>query len=219
MPYFNYLPDIKYDSKPISYPFSESNFVVAKNFFRRFTVSENFKQYAVFFRQYQVADFEKPWQVANLAYGDPELDWIILITNNVINPMFDWPMDSYTLRKYLEGKYDDPYGTIHHREIVDKQIQIDLFGKVINSPGLIVDEEYERSRIKYYDGEVKEINASSITKKVTIFEYEEALNDSKREIFLLKPKYIDSFKDEFRRANKYRDSTDTISSKLKKTGV
>ena len=54
MPYFNYLPDIKYDTKPISYPFSESDFVVAKNFFRRFKLSEEFQQYAVFFRQYQI---------------------------------------------------------------------------------------------------------------------------------------------------------------------
>ena len=48
--YFKLLPDIKYDQKPISYPFSESNFVVAKNFFRRFKINEDFKQYAVYFQ-------------------------------------------------------------------------------------------------------------------------------------------------------------------------
>jgi hypothetical protein len=222
MAYFNYLPDIKYDTKPISYPFSESDFVVAKNFFRRFKLSDDFKQYALFFKQYNVGDFEQPWQVANLAYGDPELDWVILLTNNVINPLFDWPFDSYTLRKYLEGKYDDPYGTIHHREIVEERIQVDLFGQVINTPGLIVDEAYEQSSIKYYDsdlGEVKTISASSIVQRVTVFEYEEALNNSKKEIYLLRPEYLDGLKDEFRRVNKYKDSTDKISNRLKKTGI
>ncbi|CAF34265.1 base plate wedge component [Synechococcus phage S-PM2] len=219
--YFSLLPDIKYDVKPISYPFSESNFVVAKNFFRRFKISDDFYSYAVFFRQYQVGDFEQPWQVANINYENPEYDWIILLTNNIVNPLFDWPMDSYTLRKYIEGKYDDPYATIHHREIVSAESQINIFGKVIKKPGLIVDEAFENGSIKYYDDNlgIQTISASSITKRVTIFEYEEGVNDSKREIYLLKPKYIDGFIDEFRRANKYKDSSDFISTRLKKTGV
>jgi len=142
MPYFNYLPDIKYDTKPISYPFSESEYVVAKNFFRRFKITEEFEQYAVFFKRYSVGDFEAPWQVADAAYGDPKKDWVILLTNNVFNPLFDWPMDSYTLRKYIEGKYDDPYSEIVHYKTREHK---DSNGVVVQRAGLIVDEKFYNS--------------------------------------------------------------------------
>ena len=46
--YFSLLPNIEYDEKPISYPFSESDFVVAKNFFRRYKVNDDIFSYAVF---------------------------------------------------------------------------------------------------------------------------------------------------------------------------
>jgi hypothetical protein len=219
MGYFKYLPDIKYDTKPISYPFSESDFVVAKNFFRRFKVNDDFYSYAVFFRQYQVGDFEKPWQVADLAYSDPELDWMILLTNNIVNPLFDWPMDSYTFRKYLEGKYADPYGTIKHYETYEHK---DTAGVVVQKAGLIVDESFYYGSHKFYDsrlGTAVTLSGVTLAKPVTIFEWEEQQNEKSREIYLLKPEYVEGFKDNFRKANKYKDSTDFISTRLKKTGV
>ena len=219
MPYFNYLPDIKYDTKPISYPFSESEFVVAKNFFRRFKITDEFQQYAVFFKQYTISDFEKPWQVANAAYDDPTKDWVILLTNNVFNPLFDWPLDSYTFRKFIEGKYDDPYGTIKHYETYEVK---DGNGVVVQKAGIIVDKAFFDGSHKYYDtltGQVAVRQGNVMCGPVTIFEYEERVNDSKKNIYLLKPKYLDPFIDQFRQANRYKDSTDTISSRLKKTGV
>ena len=50
--FFNIVPNIEYDEKPISYPFSESDFVVAKNFFRRYKINDDVFQYAVFFKKY-----------------------------------------------------------------------------------------------------------------------------------------------------------------------
>ena len=219
MPYFNYLPDIKYDQKPISYPFSESDFVVAKNFFRRFKLGEEFEKYAVFFRKYQVSDFEKPWQVANLVYGDPNKDWIVLLTNNTFNPLFDWPQDSYTFRKVMEGKYDDPYATIKHYKTFEVK---DSAGIVIQNAGLIVDEAFYSGSHKFYDSGTQSVITrlgNVLSTSVTIYEYEEELNESKKTISILKPRYTEDFIPSFRTANKYNDSTDTISSRLKKTGV
>jgi len=219
MPYFQYLPNIKYDTKPISYPFSEPDYVVAKNFFRRFKLSDEFQQYAVFFKQYQLGDFEKPWQVANLMYDNPNYDWIILLTNNIVNPLFDWPLDSLTFRKYIEGKYDDPYGTIKHYKTFEQKDSADV---IIQKAGLIVDEAFYNGSKKFYDSGtqlITSVNGNSLCRPVTIFEWEEEQQEKSREIFILKDTYIDGFIDQFRQANKYKDSTDFISSKLKKTGV
>lgn len=218
--YFNLLPNIQYDTKPISYPFSESDFVVAKNLFRRFKVSDQYYSNAVYFKKYQVADFEQPWMVANYFYGNPRFDWVILLTNNIINPIFDWPQDSYQLRKRLEASYVDPYAEIKQYEVVDADTQIRLHGKVIMEPGTVVAERFQNKTIKFYkEGTIQSVSANTIVTSITVFEYEDRINNDKREISILKPAYLDSFKDEFRKANKYADSTDTISARVKKTGV
>ena len=54
--YFSLLPNIEYDEKPISYPFSESDFVVAKNFFRRSKINDVIFSDAVFFQKYAIKD-------------------------------------------------------------------------------------------------------------------------------------------------------------------
>ena len=39
--YFSLLPDISYDQKPVSYPFSVSDKIIAKNFFRRYKLNDD----------------------------------------------------------------------------------------------------------------------------------------------------------------------------------
>ena len=114
--YFSLVPNISYDEKPISYPFSESDFVTAKNFFRRYKVNDDVFSNAVIFQKYAIEDGERPDSLAEKAYGDPFYDWVILLVNNMVNVQYDWPMTNYQMYKVLESEYDDPYGTIHHYE-------------------------------------------------------------------------------------------------------
>jgi hypothetical protein len=57
--------------------------------------------------------------VADSVYGDSTLDWVVLVSNNIINIQTEWPMiqsvfDAYLLEKY--GDYDTLYNGIHHYE-------------------------------------------------------------------------------------------------------
>ena len=87
--YFRNLPNIGYDQKPIKYPFSSSDVKIAKNFFRRYKVNEDVFSLAVYFQKYGIVDGERPDTLADKAYGNPHYDWIILITNNMINAQYD----------------------------------------------------------------------------------------------------------------------------------
>ena len=71
MAYFQNIPNIQYDQKPISYPFSESDYVIAKNFFRRYQVNPDVFSYSVYFKKYSVKEGEKIYDIAQKAYGDP----------------------------------------------------------------------------------------------------------------------------------------------------
>lgn len=217
MAYFSYIPNIEYDTKPIQYPFSESEYVIAKNFFRRYQINPDVFSYSVYFKKYAVLEGEKIYQVAEKAYGDVFLDWVIILTNNIVNTQFDWPLSEYDLRKYCEKNYDDPYATIKYYRTVS--ILKDDGNPIIKSD-LIVDETFYNGTYRYWDtNQTKSIAGSAISTPVTIFEYEQEQNEKKREIFVLKPSYLEPFLDDFRKTNLYQKSKDYISSNLKKTGV
>ena len=116
--YFSIQPNILYDQKPIKYPFSQAEATVAKNFFRRYKISEDVEKYAVLFKPYTIKDGERPDMVAQKLYDNPFYDWVILLTNNLVNAQYDWPMTNYTLYKVLEKEYNDPYNEIHHYETI-----------------------------------------------------------------------------------------------------
>ena len=208
--YFSLLSNIAYDEKPISYPFSESDFVTAKNFFRRYKLNDDVFSYAVFFQKYAIVDGERPDIVAEKAYGDPFYDWVILLTNNMVNAQYDWPMTNYELQKVLESEYDDAYSEIHHYETVK-------IGQY--AAGLHVDETFFNGQHKVnVNGAISLKNGSEICGPVTVAEHYTNENEKKREIYLLKPAYFQSFVDDFRKKNLYQKSGNYINQRLKKTG-
>lgn len=225
--YFSLIPNIEYDQKPISYPFSESDYVVAKNFFRRYQINQDVFSYAVFFNKYAIEDGERPYNVAQNAYGDPFYDWVVLITNNIVNPLHDWPLTNYELQKTLESEYADPYGTIHHYETYEVPAGYTTttdFGEtepvLALKGGLTVDETFYNGTFKFWNGTTYEIkNGNEVSKPVTVMDHFTAENEKKREIYLLKGRYFQGFVDEFRAKNLYKSSGDYITQQLKKVGV
>ena len=208
--YFSIVPDISYDEKPISYPFSESDFVTAKNFFRRYKLSDDVFSNAVLFKKYAIQDGERPDQLADDAYGNPFYDWVILLTNNMVNAQYDWPMTNYELYRVLESEFDDPYGTIHHYETY----------KIAQYPaGLHVDAQFYNSTHKInINGTILIKNGDEMCRPITVAEHYHTENEKKREIYLLKPGYVQSFVDDFRRQNLYKKSGNYINQRLKATG-
>lgn len=208
--YFSLIPNIEYDDKPISYPFSESDLVTAKNFFRRYKVNDEVFSYAVYFNQYTLKDGDRPDIIADKAYGNPFFDWVVLITNNMVNAQYDWPLSNFELSKILESEFDDPYGTIHHYETY----------KIAQYPdGMHVDETFYNSIHKLnIDGSIVLKNGNEICRPVTVAEYYTNENEKKRQIYLLKPVYFQQFVDDFRKKNLYKKSNNYISQRLKKTG-
>jgi len=215
--YFSNIPNIEYDLKPIQYPFSNSDFIVAKNFFRRYQVNPDVFSYSVFFKKYAVQDGERLDSIAEKAYSDPFLDWIIVLTNNMINPLFALPLSEYDLRKHCEKEYDDPYGTIKHYKTIEVN---NNNGFPVLKEGLIVDKYFYDGVFTYYNnGNLEVVSGNSVCTPVTIFEYEQEINESKREIWLLKPQYLQAFLMDFQKSNLYKECSDYVSRKLKKTGV
>ena len=209
--FFSIVPNISYDEKPISYPFSDSSFVTAKNFFRRYKLNDDAFSYAVLFKKYSIKDEDRPDTIALDAYGDQFYDWVILLTNNLVNAQYDWPMNNYELYRVLEQEFDDPYSEISHYEIKE------TIGHY--QAGLHVDETFYNGQHKLnINGSIQTKNGNEIASPVTVAEYYQAENEKKREIYLLKPRYLDSFVDDFKTKNLYKKDDNYINQRLKKTG-
>jgi hypothetical protein len=81
----------------------------------RAVISDEVKTNLSLYDEYDVKDGETPELVADRFYNNPELHWIILQYNDIIDPRFDWPLDTNNLTRYTTGKYSNPNG-IHHYE-------------------------------------------------------------------------------------------------------
>tara|TARA_Y200000002_G_C22663709_1_gene656993 strand:+ start:1475 stop:2107 length:633 start_codon:yes stop_codon:yes gene_type:complete len=209
--YFSITPNVLYDEKPISYPFSESDRVIAKNFFRRYKLNDDIFSYAVFFNKYAIQDGERPDALAEKLYGNQFYDWVILLTNNMVNAQYDWPLSNYALSKTMEREYDDPYNEIHHYETV----------KVAQYPsGLRVDKAfYDKQHKLNINGTITILNGTAISAPITVADHLAKENEKKREIYILKEKYLRSFVNDFKKQNQYKKgSGNYLGKRLKITG-
>tara|TARA_B100000579_G_scaffold420188_1_gene419609 strand:+ start:3241 stop:3909 length:669 start_codon:yes stop_codon:yes gene_type:complete len=221
--YFSLTPDISYDTKPTSFPFSESDRIIAKNFFRRYKINDNLFGYATFYSKYSINQGVKIETIAERYYGKPTYDWVIVLTNNFINPQFSFPLEDSTIRKIAEEKYgDDAFSGVHHYETIETKSGQTIGGKPVLAleGGLTVDKKFYDSPFTYWNGTQNvTVAGNTVSKKVLNFDHEITENEKKREIFILRKKFFIKFIEEFKTKSLYSESSDFISKRLKKTGV
>jgi len=129
-PYFNQVPNFEYVSRTADEQ-NISDYIEVKNLFKRGKLREDIFGELTYFTKYKIIGDERPDNVANKNYGDPTLDWVVLLANNILNIQSEWPLtqkafDKVMLEKY--GDYETLYGGIHHYETTG----------ILNSNGITV---------------------------------------------------------------------------------
>ena len=120
--YFSYLPEVYVRTS--SYRTNNVDpYVLAKNIFRRIKIRENLDDIVLGFSQYTIPNNSRPEQVAYEFYGRMEYDWVVLLTNNIINVYDEWPMTEHELYQYMVRKYGPAnVESIHNLKIIPKLI-------------------------------------------------------------------------------------------------
>lgn len=93
-----------------------SNVKIVTNITVRNKLSREAIDNILLYDEYDVKDGETPEILADKFYNNPQLHWVILITNDIIDPRFDWPLSINNLYQYCEGKYSNVYGTHHYED-------------------------------------------------------------------------------------------------------
>ena len=207
MTYFRELPNLNYQSTSSDRSSSE-DYVVVKNIFRRAKLRDDLKYIFTSLVDYYIKDGIRPDQVADDLYGDPELDWVVLTSANIINVRDEWPLDSYEIYNYALNKYGNDLNQIRHYETTEVK---DSSGRLILPKGKVVDSGFT----------IPDPSSSTATLNpvggVTNYEYESKLNDEKRSIYILSPNYLQVFLNDMKDIMRYKDSSQFVNINLIQT--
>ena len=212
--YFQRVPDFNYVSR---LPDSKiGDYVRVKNLFKKGKLREDIFQNVAFFEKYKIVGDDRPDNVAFEVYDDSSLDWVILLSNNILNIQSEWPLpqtdfDRFVLDKY--GDYNTLYNGIHHYETIEvKNTQ----GVTIVPAGLRVDSSYS---VSYYDFFTDlQVTTGNLATPITNYEYEEKVDNDKRNIFILKSRYLNIVFDDMEEIMQYKKGSTQYVSESLKTG-
>ena len=211
--YFDKVPDFEYVSRLPDARISD--YIPVKNLFKRITLRQDIYQDLSFFTKYEIIGNDRPDNVALKVYGRSDLDWVVLTSNNIINVQDEWPMpqlefDAYLLNKY--GTYDN-LNSSHHYETTELKNSDDV---IIVQKGLQVPSTY--SITYYFDSGIDSGMVTSYpVVEITNYQYEEKLNNNKRSIFLLKPRYLNVIIDDFEELMTYKKGSSQYKTETLKT--
>ena len=167
--YFDSFPVIIYDSV------GQGTYKDVTNILRRVAMRSKIKQNTLIYDTYDVREGETPEMIADRLYNDPELHWVILIVNDIIDRYHQWPMASIQFNQFVNDKYTN-IDAVHHYEIAqtsgDTSIKIDIGTDTTG---------------------YSEADLTTITN----YEYEVERQDTLRKIRLLDGSYLEQFIEEF----------------------
>ena len=210
--YFSEVPDFEYVSRLPDAKISD--YIRVKNLFRRGFLREDIFQDLTFFTKYQVRGDDRPDNVAFEIYKDSTLDWLVLTANNIVNIQDEWPIPNSVFDELMTeryGTYENLIGGIHHYETVEVKDARDV---IIVNKGLQVESTYS---VTFFDERAGDMKTVTPTIPITNYQYEQKVNEAKRNIYLLKPKYLQVVRDDLEDLMIYREgSTQYISETLKR---
>ena len=212
VPYFRQVPDFEYVSRLPNAKISD--YIRVKNLFKRGKLADDLFANLNFFTKYQVEGDDRPDNVAYKVYDDSTLDWVVLLSNNYTNIQSEWPLLQNDFDRYLLDKYGtyEKLNAAHHYETTEIK---NVDGATITPAGLTVASDYS---VTYYDAATgQEVEKENTAVEVTNYDYESKIEDAKRNIYLLKPEYINIIKDDMSDIMPYeKGSTEYISRTLKR---
>jgi hypothetical protein len=201
-PYFRQVPNFDYVSRNPGDKYI-SEYIPVKNLFKRGKLREDIFGNLQFFEKYSIIGDERPDNVAYKFYNDETLDWVVLLSNNILNIQTEWPMtqrtfDKVMLEKY--GSYDNLYNGVHHYETEEIKNSLGIIvlkggiriSPTWNSNGNFI-KEGSSYYYEYWDAGLEQyvqVPSTSFVRGVTNYGYELKIEDEKRNIYVLKPRYL-----------------------------
>ena len=169
--YFSKFPLMVYDIK------GDKTYKLLPDILRRVKLRSSLSSSRFVFDKYNVKEGEKPEDIAFKYYGDGQYHWVILVTNNITDRFYQWPMTQPDFEDFLTDKYGaGSEDAVHHYELAQTS---GATSSIDESHMLEVNSDTD--------------NATSISNR----RFEERQQDKFRQISLLDERYLEAFTEEF----------------------
>jgi hypothetical protein len=170
--YFKKFPKINYTYKALDNTISSAETV---DMSVRFKILEPILEQSDSYYDYYWKDEDRVDIVADKYYGDPKLSWIVMLSAEAFDWLYDLPMTGKLFDKYLCSKYkvldvNTLRSVLHHYE--------DISGTVIDSHTFDMLADRNKNMVMVYD-------------------YEERINEKKRNVKLLSKVHVKDVLNEF----------------------
>ena len=187
--FFSNYPRIAYDISGNNS--TVPDYTVAVNLLIRNKLKDAVEDDVAVYYPYIIPEGMRPDVLSYQYYGDTIYTWAIYLMNNIIDPYWEWPLSYKDLRSYLIDKYgsiETAKSQIHHYEYTARA-RAEKTGTSDPVPAYKLEIDYQT----YTETAVDE------RKIIYAYEYEENLNEAKREIQLIDVAYIAGIQEETRR--------------------
>ena len=196
--FFSYFPQTYYtlDDNP-----NALDVITNINF--RFVFDTAFKNNTAVYYEYIIQDGDTPEILAYKFYGSSERHWIILLYNDIIDPLFDWPLQQSVFNNFIENKY----GSISWAQSNVKNYQkittrTDNYSGTVQTDIVNVDANTYANVIistnSYTLGDGNSITVDISKQTQSYYDYEVDLNDSKKTIKILQDQFVLPAEQEFK---------------------
>jgi hypothetical protein len=194
MQYFDTLPKIiKTD------PNGNSTLMV--NLIARCSVIPDILKNPLVYYSYDIQEGDTPEIIAYKYYGDSYRYWIVLYVNQILDPQWQWPMQSSVLESYITDKYNFNTKTaIHHYEKVITKFDSRTSTTTIDK--YIIDQQaYNTLQTGVFERSMAtgQFTITTSRRTVSYYEYETDLNESYRNIKLLNSIYVGELEKQFKK--------------------
>lgn len=214
MSYFSSFPKLLY-----SFDLKNMSPDVVTNIFTRIRLRSDVVKNSLAYYKYQLVDGDTPEIVAYKEYGDAQYHWIICFANSIVDPQFDFPLQTMALENKIIKQYgyttiDQAFAEIHHYELGVERTLTEVYGSstissnsyfvsanqysyasntldpiILNSPTTVT-AQFRANNSNANSAVTSTLSVKSTYKSVSVYDYETSQNENKRQINLLKPSFI-----------------------------
>ena len=205
--YFNLFPKLFYSH-------GNTSTEVVTNLTAKFKFDDNLLDNSIAYYEYEVSDGETPEMIAGKIYGDTEKHWVILMTNNIVNPQTEWLKDSKTLTLYIDEKYESSANLANNetglswaRENIHSYYKIETKTNDLTKQKLVTKIQIDQnthanvttSTTNYRVNSGEYFTLKTEKEALSYYDYEVNENENKRSIKLLKREIVNLLDAELKR--------------------
>ena len=189
----------------------KNNAILLTNLMARVQIIPSLLRNPLLFYSYDLKESDRPDIIANKYYDDSNKYWMVLYANEIMDPLYDWPLTSQQFDAYLKNKYSAAaggdafvltYTTSTVQEYRKTITTYDSTSLETTSKTVVVDlttyNSITTGSITQTFSSGASVNRTTSKTAVSVYDYEIELNEAKQNIKLINSSYSNQLENDLK---------------------